>query len=292
MNSDALLRDYKAQIEKRLAELLPERAVPHARLSEAMRYSLMAGGKRLRPILTMAFCAASGKNAAEGLDFGCAVEMLHTYSLIHDDLPCMDNDELRRGKPTNHVVYGEWLALLAGDALQAEAFSVIASAGKSPEITANAVKVLSFAAGFGGICGGQYLDLAGEGVGQDENELKLMHEMKTAALIAASCELGCIAAGAGEAQRAAAREYGQRLGLAFQLRDDILDVEGTTEELGKTVGSDEKNQKTNFISLYGLENCQKLVAENTALAKSALNSAFADTQLLCYIADSLVKRNT
>ncbi len=291
MNSDALLRDYKAQIEKRLAELLPERAVPHARLSEAMRYSLMAGGKRLRPMLTMAFCAASGKNAAEGLDFGCAVEMLHTYSLIHDDLPCMDNDELRRGKPTNHVIYGEWLALLAGDALQAEAFSVIASAGKSPEITANAVKVLSFAAGFGGICGGQYLDLAGEGVGQDENELKLMHEMKTAALIAASCELGCIAAGAGEAQRAAAREYGQRLGLAFQLRDDILDVEGTTEELGKTVGSDEKNQKTNFISLYGLENCQKLVAENTALAKSALNSAFADAQLLCYIADSLVKRN-
>ncbi len=292
MNSDALLRDYKAQIEKRLVELLPERAVPHARLSEAMRYSLMAGGKRLRPILTMAFCAASGQNAAEGLDFGCAVEILHTYSLIHDDLPCMDNDELRRGKPTNHVIYGEWLALLAGDALQAEAFSVIASAGKSPELTVNAVKVLSFAAGFGGICGGQYLDLVGEEEKQEENELKLMHEMKTAALIAASCELGCIAAGADEAQRAAAREYGQRLGLAFQLRDDILDVEGTTEELGKTVGSDEKNQKTNFISLYGLENCQKLVAENTALAKNALNSAFADTQFLCYIADSLVKRNT
>jgi geranylgeranyl diphosphate synthase type II len=291
MNSDALLRDYKAQVEKRLAELLPKNGKPHARLSEAMRYSLMAGGKRLRPLLTMAFCAASGKNAAEGLDFGCAVEMLHTYSLIHDDLPCMDNDELRRGKPTNHVIYGEWLALLAGDALQAEAFSVIASAGKSPEITANAVKVLSFAAGFDGICGGQYLDLAGEEEKQEENELKLMHSMKTAALISAACELGCIAAGAGEDKRSAAREYGQRLGLAFQLRDDILDVEGSTEQLGKEIGSDEKNQKTNFISIYGLEKCQKLVFENTELAKAALKPAFEDAELLCAVADRLVKRD-
>ncbi len=290
MNNEALFKLRYDMVESRLEELSKERELPQKRLLEAMRYSLMAGGKRIRPILAMEFCAACGAPAEQALDFGCAVEMLHTYSLIHDDLPCMDNDDLRRGKPTNHKVYGEWLAMLAGDALQAEAFFTIASSDFPTLQVAEAVKTLSHAAGHRGICGGQLLDLDGEGKELTASQLFTTHGMKTAALIEASCELGCIAADAGMYQREAAKRYGQAIGLAFQIRDDILDYEGSTESMGKTVGKDEKSGKFTFVNLFGIERCRELVQQNTEEAVSVAAESFEHPEFLMWLAHELAER--
>ena len=278
-------------VNERLELLLPEGQTPQAELVRAMRYSLLAGGKRVRPVLTMAFCAACGEDAGRALDAGCALELLHTYSLIHDDLPCMDNDELRRGKPTSHVVFGEWLALLAGDALQAGAFEVLANAGLGDWETAEALRILSRAAGERGICGGQYLDLAGVGKPRDAGMLYATHSMKTAALLSAACEIGCVAASAGEAEREAARRYGQAVGLAFQIVDDVLDVTGGTESLGKTAGKDAASEKITFVSLYGLDCCRELAEENTRLAVETARSCFAEPDFLIWLAETLCRRN-
>ncbi len=291
MNNELLYKERRKQIENRLAELCDVSEVPHKRLLESMNYSLLAGGKRVRAILAMELCAACGSDPALALDLGCAVEMLHAYSLIHDDLPCMDNDDMRRGKPTNHKVYGEWLALLAGDALQAEAFYTIAVCGLDPAQIAEAVKVLGYAAGQRGICGGQYLDLDGEGKERTLSELFATHGMKTAALIEAACEMGCIAAGAGVFHREAARRYGQALGLAFQIRDDILDYEGSSEELGKTVGKDEKSGKFTFVNLFGIERCRELVQNSTDDAVAAAEEAFENPEFLVWLARELAGRN-
>lgn len=291
MNNELLYRERRERIENRLAELCRVDEVPQKRLLESMNYSLMAGGKRIRPILTMAFCAACNDDPALALDLGCAVEMLHTYSLIHDDLPCMDNDDLRRGKPTNHKVYGEWLALLAGDALQAEAFYTIANCGLHSAQIAEAVKVLGHAAGQRGICGGQLLDLDGEGKELSASQLFTTHGMKTAALIEAACELGCIAADASIFHREAARRYGQALGLAFQIRDDILDYEGSSETLGKTVGKDEKSGKFTFVNLLGIERCREMVEMNTEEAIRAAEDAFTEPEFLVWLAKELAGRN-
>ena len=291
MNNELLYRQRREQIENRLAELCHADEVPQKRLLESMNYSLMAGGKRIRPVLTMAFCAACEDDPSLALDLGCAVEMLHTYSLIHDDMPCMDNDDLRRGKPTNHKVYGEWLAMLAGDALQAEAFYTIANCGLHSAQIMEAVKVLGHAAGQRGICGGQYLDLDGEGRKRSVSELFATHGMKTAALIEAACELGCIAADAGVFQREAARRYGQVIGLAFQIRDDILDYEGSSEELGKTIGKDEKSGKFTFVNLYGLEKCREFVQMNTDEAIRVAEDSFKNSEFLVWLAKELAGRN-
>ena len=268
---------------------------PNRELLDAMRYSLLAGGKRVRPVLVLKFCEALCGQMEPALDYACAVEMLHTYSLIHDDLPCMDDDELRRGKPTCHVKYGEWLALLAGDALQAAAFERLAkSARTSPKANAKACGVLAAAAGRHNMCAGQYLDMVEEGHALDEEHLTRIHLCKTSALLGAACLLGLTASTVeptGE-QWAAAMDYARELGLAFQIRDDMLDVESSAGELGKPIGSDRSNGKTTFASLYGLKKCAELVAEHTRLAQESITGVFRDTEFLCALAQSLAVRKS
>ena len=266
---------------------------PQRELMDAMRYSLLAGGKRVRPVLALKFCEALCGETEPALDYACAVEMLHTYSLIHDDLPCMDDDELRRGKPTCHVKYGEWLALLAGDALQTAAFERLASSPRTtPAANGRACAVLAKAAGRGGMCGGQYLDMVDEGRPVELNRLTQTHLWKTSALLEAACLLGLTASTVepSPAQWAAAERYAQELGLAFQIRDDMLDVASTAGELGKPIGSDADNGKTTFITLFGLDKCAQLVAEHTELAKRNVSGAFERPEFLCALADSLAER--
>ncbi len=270
-------------------------------LEEAMRYSLLAGGKRIRPILTMKFCEAAGGTLEEALDFGCGVEMLHTYSLIHDDLPCMDNDDLRRGMPTNHKKFGECVAILAGDALQAAAFQTVLSAkgkwrhgGKAAVIMA--AKILAEAAGETGMCGGQYWDTAGDGQPRTAEDLTDINNKKTGALLRAACMMGiCASMGRREVDEScmdAAWHYATNLGLAFQIRDDILDAVSTAEELGKPVGSDAANQKATYVNLLGVEACEALVLDYTVRAKEALDAGrwLGDTAFLRELADSLAVR--
>ena len=266
---------------------------PHKELLDAMRYSLLAGGKRVRPVLALKFCEALCGEMEPALDYACGIEMLHTYSLIHDDLPCMDNDELRRGKPTCHIQYGEWLALLAGDALQTAAFERLACSGRaSPFANAKACAVLAKAAGRDGMCAGQYLDIVDEGRELSADRLTQIHTWKTSALLEAACLLGLTASPVEPSpeQWAAAEQYARQLGLAFQIRDDMLDVESTTEELGKPIGSDAENGKTTFATLYGLDKCRELVAEHTRLAKQSVAGAFVHPGFLCALADSLAER--
>ena len=284
---------YKTMIENRL-----DWAFPGPGLHEAMRYSLMAGGKRIRPILTLAFCEAAGGRPETALDIACGVEMLHTYSLIHDDLPCMDNDELRRGKPTNHKAYGETIAVLAGDALQAAAFQAVLSAPLDAVVRARAGKLLADAVGPTGMCLGQYRDTLEDGKLHTVKELTAIHDTKTGALLRAACTMGVTAVGGDgveEEQRlAAARDYATDLGLAFQIRDDILDVISNAEELGKYVGSDAANQKSTSASLLGAEECEKLVEEYTRRAKQALDRApwTGDVTFLRELADAMVARES
>ncbi len=286
-----------ALVEGRLAEFFPGDG-----LREAMRYSLMAGGKRLRPILCVKFCEAAGGTMAEALDFGCAVEMIHTYSLIHDDLPCMDNDDLRRGKPTSHKVYGECVATLAGDALQAAAFQTVCQAqgpwqGEGASVPAIAAGVLATAAGEQGMCGGQYWDTIGDGkVIHTAQELTDINDKKTGALLRAACTMGVLASSGHRAVDEscidAARDYATHLGLAFQIRDDMLDVIGNAEEFGKPIGSDASNQKSTYVSLLGLEECERRVLDYTERAKAALDRGQwrGGTAFLRALADAMTER--
>ena len=255
-----------------------------------MAYSLLAGGKRLRPVLVLETCRMCGGDVETALPFACAVEMLHTYSLIHDDLPCMDNDDLRRGRPTNHKIYGEATAVLAGDGLLTACFETMLEAADLPagRIVA-AAGCLARAAGARGMVGGQVLDVAGEGHALTLAEVEELQQLKTGALISAAAEMGCILAGGSEGQRAAVRRYAQKLGLAFQIQDDILDVEGDEELMGKPLGSDRENEKTTFVTLKGVESCRELVDTLTQGAVEAL-SAFPDPSFLCWLAESLVGR--
>lgn len=266
--------------------------VPRADLYDAMNYSLLSGGKRLRPALGIAVCHMCGGDVNAVLPFACAVEMVHTYSLIHDDLPCMDDDDLRRGRPTNHKVYGEATAVLAGDALLTAAFETIAEHGTS--VTADralaASACLGRAAGARGMVGGQVLDMAGEGHALSLSEVEELQKLKTGALISAAAEIGCIVAGGSEEQRAAVRRYAQNLGLAFQIQDDILDVTGDEATLGKPIGSDAESEKTTFVTLKGIDACRELVQEKTNHAKAALSENFRDADYLCALADYLVGR--
>ena len=287
----------KALVEKRLAEFFPGDG-----LQAAMRYSLLAGGKRIRPILAMKFCEAAGGAMEEALDFGCGVEMLHTYSLIHDDLPCMDNDDLRRGRPTNHKVYGECVATLAGDALQAAAFQTVLSAEgpwqeKGSFAPAVAAKILAEAAGEPGMCGGPFFDTIGEGkVLHTAEELTVINNKKTGALLRAACMMG-VAASSGhrvveERCFEAARVYATNVGLAFQIRDDMLDVIGSAEEFGKPIGSDASNRKSTYVTLLGLEECERRVLAYTERAKEALRACKwqGSTEFLCTLADAMTER--
>lgn len=287
----SVYESYKSLIEQRLDRCLAGDKLPQETLRDAMRYSLLAGGKRIRPVLTLEFCRISGGAPELALDFACAIEMLHTYSLIHDDLPCMDNDDYRRGKPTNHKVFGEWQALLAGDALQAEAFGTVLKANLPAERIVIAAGVLSGAAGYEGMCGGQYLDLAGADGELSEEELKTISSLKTAALFMAACVMGCAAAGSSEEHALAAARYGALLGMAFQIRDDILDLEGSFEKLGKLTGSDIKNKKSTFATQLGIEKCERMIKDQTASAKEAIDAVFPETSFLKWIADELAGRS-
>ena len=264
--------------------------VPQKELYRAMAYSLNAGGKRVRPILTIKFAQACGGTEAEALPLGCGVEMLHTYSLIHDDLPCMDNDDLRRGKPTNHKVFGECTAVLAGDALQTAAFETILSADLPSEIRAAAALELARGAGADGMCAGQVLDMEGERRTLSLDELTLVHKKKTGALLECACVIGVLVGGGTEAQVKAARDFAAQIGLAFQVRDDLLDCISTTEQLGKPVGSDAANHKSTFVTLLGQERCEALIHECTERAKTIVRAAFTDSAFLCDMADWLAGR--
>ena len=289
MNLEERSREYQAYIVCYLKDIYVQRyEEPQKPLFAAMEYSLLAGGKRLRPILAFEFCRMCGADWKQAAPFAAAIEMIHTYSLIHDDLPAMDNDDFRRGRPTNHKIYGEALAILAGDALLTDAFGVAATA-KLPkaEDMATAIGVLSECAGSLGMVGGQVLDIMSQERELNEQEVLDIQTRKTGRLINAACALGVIAGGGTEAQYNAACQFAAGLGLAFQIRDDMLDVIGTQEEMGKGVGTDA--DKNTFVKLYGLEKCEELVQKYTAYAMDAL-SAFQDTAYIAALADSMTRR--
>lgn len=282
--------EYKKYVDAKLSEYFKPSGLSYDGLLESMHYSLTAGGKRIRPMLVLEFCRISGGNIEKTLPVACAIEMLHTYSLIHDDLPCMDNDALRRGKPTNHVVYGECTATLAGDALQAEAFGTIARSQLPAEARVTCVEILADAVGSDGMCAGQYLDMVGEHKLLSEDELNDINSRKTGSLLTAACRMGVAAAGGNKAMLEAAAQYGACVGAAFQIRDDILDVISTSEELGKPVGSDAQEQKNTYMALLGEDKCMQMIEKLTDQAKNAIAGAFEDTKFLCELADSMVTR--
>lgn len=282
--------EYKNLVDSKLSEFFNPSGMSYDGLLESMHYSLTAGGKRIRPALVLEFCRISGGDVEKALPVACAIEMLHTYSLIHDDLPCMDNDDLRRGKPTNHVVYGECTATLAGDALQAEAFGTIARSELPAENKIACVEILADAVGSDGMCAGQYLDMVGESKRLTEEELDDINSRKTGALLIAACRMGVAAAGGSGEMLEAAAHYGACVGAAFQIRDDILDVISTSEELGKPIGSDAQEHKNTYMALLGESKCMEMIEKLTNQAKSALCGAFDDTKFICDLADSMVTR--
>ena len=289
MNFDARYRQYREYAEDYLAAWYRRfHDEPQKQLFDAMEYSLLAGGKRLRPIFAMEFCRMCCGDWKQAAPFGAAVEMIHTYSLIHDDLPCMDDDDYRRGRLTNHKVYGEAMAVLAGDALLTDAFVVAASAKlEKPENIGFALSVLGECAGSLGMVGGQVLDIMSEQRECTEEEVLAIQSRKTGALINAACVLGVLAAGGSEEQIQAAAGFAALLGLAFQIRDDMLDVIGTREEMGKGVGTDET--KNTFVRLYGLEKCEELVQKYTQAAIDHLD-VFEDNAYMIALARSLTDR--
>ena len=285
------LMDYVSHTEAALDAALPLRDCPQKEVVEALRYSLLGGGKRLRAALLLAFYQVCGGEGEKALPFASALEMVHAYSLIHDDLPCMDDDDLRRGKPSCHIAFGEATALLAGDALLTHAFDHMLHADMEPQRLLAAAGCLSRAIGVYGMIGGQVMDLANES-SPDITEQRLMDTdaLKTGALICAACEMGCILAGASEEKRTAAKEYAAKIGLAFQITDDILDQCSTTEELGKPVGSDEESKKATYASLYGIEEARRISAELLTQAKESLRAARMDSPFLLDMADYILER--
>ncbi len=269
-----LIEEYLPIIERGLAGYLPPEDCAQGSVCTAMKYALLDGGKRIRPVLTLEFCRVCGGNIQSALPFACAVEMIHSYSLIHDDLPCMDNDDLRRGKPSCHKQFGEAVALLAGDALLTLAFETMlnksVNTGLSAQNRLNAAAVLAKQAGAMGMIGGQVIDLDCEGKNVPIQVLQKMDDLKTGALISAACQMGCILAGADEKMIQAADRYAKNIGLAFQIMDDILDVTSTSENLGKPIGSDAENKKSTYVSLLGLAAAQNLVYQLTEQALAEL----------------------
>ena len=281
------MKQYQTVIESYLDTCFTQ-VLPQSRLFEAMRYSLLAGGKRIRPLLVLEFCRVCGGQWEKALPVAAAIEMVHTYSLIHDDLPCMDNDDYRRGRLTNHKVFGEAQAVLAGDGLLTAAFRTVVSAELPPETLVKVVQILSESTGELGMVGGQILDIDGEGKKLTEEQVYEIHRLKTGALISAACRMGAAAAGATQVQMEAARAYAEAIGLAFQIRDDMLDVLGDAKKLGKATGVD--GDKNTFVSLYGLERCAELIGEENEKAMKALQ-VFADHEFLKKLAEMLASRD-
>ncbi len=284
------LASAAAETEGRLAALLDERDGDLAPLFEGMRYSILAGGKRIRPFLVLAFSRLFGGARDTALSFAAAVEMVHTYSLIHDDLPAMDNDDLRRGRPTNHKVFGEAEAILAGDALLTMAFEVLATADCPAPDALRAVRVLADCAGARGMVGGQMMDIRSEREAPDRATLDRLHAKKTGALIRAAAELGAISAGVRDEKILAdVRRYAAGIGLAFQITDDVLDAYGDTALLGKTTGKDEKAGKTTYLTFLSREGALALAREITETAKASI-SHYDGAEILLALADNLLIR--
>ena len=269
----AYLEDRQGIVEEALQRYLPENDIP-AEIYEAVRYSLFNGGKRIRPILCLAAAEAVGGDLAPAMPVACALELIHTYSLIHDDLPSMDNDDFRRGKPTCHKVFGENIAILAGDALLTEAFVLLSRAEKvmfSAERRLAVIQEIAFAAGICGMVGGQALDVLAEKSGADENTLREIHRRKTAAIIVAAVKSGAIIFGAGKDKIQSLTEYGMNVGQAFQIADDILNVEGDRELMGKETGSDAARQKITYPSLLGMEIAKEKLTQHIEAAVASLS---------------------
>jgi len=297
MDLKQYLRAKAGEVDKALSALLPERWVYPEIIHEAMRYSLFAGGKRLRPILCLASAEALGKDSNHLLPVACSLEMIHTYSLIHDDLPAMDDDDYRRGKLTNHKVFGEGIAILAGDALLTRAFELLAEVGCQAESSMKPVALqviceVARAAGSLGMIGGQVVDLVSEGRPIECETLTYIHTHKTGALFTASVRAGALMAGASEQELEALTVYAENFGLAFQITDDLLDITGDETKLGKPVGSDERNKKATYPSLYGLEKSRELAREAVAKAVSALGSLPGSIWPLEQLARYLLERET
>jgi geranylgeranyl diphosphate synthase, type II len=290
------LKDYLERctnaVNEALDEFLPKENAKPATIHKAMRYSLFAGGKRMRPALCLAAAEACGGKTREAMPMACAVECIHTYSLIHDDLPAMDNDDFRRGKPTNHKVFGEGIAVLAGDALLTQAFEIAAQSKGWPRYSHQKIILeLAQASGSLQLIAGQVADLEGEGKKISEPELKYIHERKTSALLCCSVRLGGMSANCTPAQLKALTEFGYNVGLAFQVIDDILDITQTTEQLGKTAGKDTAAQKATYPSIVGLEKSRKIAEQLTAKAFASLRVFRGKAQALEALAEFLLKRD-
>ena len=283
---------YRRMTEEALIPALSSLGDIPSPLWEAMSYSLEGGGKRIRPVLLLAACETAGGDAADALPFACALEMIHTYSLIHDDLPAMDNDDLRRGQPTNHKVFGENVAILAGDGLLNAAAEVMASAALQMDDMRGirAMEIIMRRAGVTGMIAGQSEDVTSEGQEPREDIVRYIHEHKTADLLEAAVEAGLVLGGAEEDEIAAGREYALHLGLAFQMTDDLLDVTGSADKLGKSTGKDQAQNKMTWVALRGIDGTLKDAKREVGLAKKALEGMPGDTEMFAAFADSLLGR--
>ncbi len=280
-------------IDKRLNELFIDNKEEYSLLLNAMNYSISAGGKRIRPCLLMEFSRVCGADQKDALQFACALEMIHTYSLIHDDLPCMDNDDMRRGKPSCHIKFGEANALLAGDALLTEAFNVALSTENVPfDRVTKAAKILAGCAGVHGMIGGQVIDLKYEKETPSLQSVMQMYRLKTGALLVAAAKIGCVLAGADDEKINNAATFAENVGLAFQIRDDILDITSSAEELGKPIGSDSENSKNTYVSFVGLEKAQSDVEKYTDIALKSLDIFGDEANVLKAFALNLINRRS
>lgn len=288
---DLLIKDYQAKIDSRLDIILSESGQLYDDVLRACRYAVLNGGKRIRPILLLEFYKLCGGEDDCAYNFACALEMIHSYSLVHDDLPCMDNDDFRRGKPSCHKEFGESMALLCGDSLLTEAFSVAAKTMNiTPERVVKAISHLSASAGTSGMIGGQVLDMTLSS-DTDDSVLFEMYRLKTGALLKTACACGCILAGADDEKVVMAEKFGEKVGIAFQIIDDILDRLGDAKILGKPIGSDEKNNKDTIVVRLGVEYCRELAKKYTDEAYEYLNSFDGDTTVLRQLAEYLLERN-
>ena len=287
------LKEHQIQVETWMQSLVPAQPGPLAQVMESMRYSLFAGGKRLRPILLMAAADAVGSDGQRFLQSACALEMIHTYSLIHDDLPAMDDDDYRRGRLTNHKVFGEGMAILAGDGLLTLAFETLLSQpGVTPDVLVRVTREVAQAAGPSGMVGGQAIDLGSEGQQPSPEVMKLMHRLKTGALFRASLRAGAMLGGGSEGDVQGLTDYAEQFGLAFQITDDILDVTGTEAALGKPVGSDEKNNKATYVSVYSLPEARRMAQEAVNEAVAALGRFGDRAWVLRSLAEYLLTRDS
>lgn len=289
------LQAHCDRFEAALPAYMPRTGGLQTVVAEAMAYACEGGGKRIRPVLVLEFCRLCGGDPEAALPFAAALEMIHSYSLVHDDLPCMDNSPMRRGRPSTHAVYGETMALLAGDGLLNLAFETALSpqyrGGLPAERVLGAASALADAAGIEGMVGGQAIDLQSEGKEIDLSVLEALQQGKTAALLIAACVMGARLAGATPEQEQAARVYGEKIGLSFQIVDDILDVTATAEALGKPVGSDSENEKNTYVSLLGLEQARRLAGQRTDEALAALETFGDDAASLRQLAQALLTRD-